>query len=43
MSLLDNIFNGPGYSVEDIQNMDIFDNLRKTFIKKMGFNYDKTQ
>ena len=41
MSLLDNIFNGPGYSVEDIQNMDIFENLRKTFIKKMGFNYDK--
>ena len=34
MSLLDNIFNGPGYSVENIQNMDIFENLRKTFIKK---------
>ena len=41
MSLLDNIFNGPGYSVENIQNMDIFENLRKTFIKKMGFNYDR--
>ena len=41
MSLIDNIFNGPGYSIENIQNMEVFENLRKTFIKKMGFDNNK--
>ena len=41
MSLIDKIFNGPGYSVENIQNMEVFENLRKTFIKKMGFDNNK--
>ena len=34
MSVLEKILNGPGYSIEKIQNMDIFENLRKKFIRK---------
>ena len=41
MSIIDNIFNGPGYSIENIQNMEVLRNLRKTFIKKMGFDNNK--
>jgi len=41
MSLIDNIFNGPGYSIANIQNMEVFENFRKTFIKKMGFDNNK--
>ncbi len=41
MSVLEKILNGPGYSIEKIQNMDIFENLRKKFIRKMGFEYNK--
>jgi sporadic carbohydrate cluster 2OG-Fe(II) oxygenase len=41
MKVFDELIRGKGYSIVDIENMDIFENLKNSFIEKM--NIDKNE